>query len=72
MAECCANHGDSRDLAEAGHGTAVRDPVCGMTVDTRTATHRHALGETTYYFCSAGCLAKFAADPDRYLNRVAR
>ena len=68
MAECCANNADCKDLAEAGNGATVLDPVCGMTVDTRTATHRHALGETTYYFCSAGCLGKFAAEPDRYLN----
>ena len=50
------------------HGTIVRDPVCGMNVDTRTARFRHEIGETTYYFCSAGCLEKFRADPDRYLN----
>ena len=68
MAECCANHAESKDPADVGHGTTVRDPVCGMTVDTRTATHRHAVGETIYHFCSAGCLGKFAADPDRYLN----
>ena len=68
MAKCCANNADCKDLAEAGNGATVLDPVCGMTVDTRTATHRHALGETTYYFCSAGCLGKFAAEPDRYLN----
>lgn len=53
---------------DSGHGTIVRDPVCGMNVDTRTARFRHDLGETTYYFCSAGCLEKFKGDPDRYLN----
>ena len=43
------------------------DPVCGMTVDTVTA-HKAELGGTTYYFCSAGCRAKFIADPDKYLK----
>jgi Cu+-exporting ATPase len=45
----------------------AHDPVCGMTVDpARAAGHLEHDG-TTYYFCSKGCLAKFAADPDRYL-----
>jgi Cu+-exporting ATPase len=56
------------DPAYADHGTVVRDPVCGMNVDTRTAKFHYDLGDTTYYFCSAGCLEKFGADPDRYLN----
>ena len=46
----------------------MTDPVCGMKVDTRTAKHRYELGGTSYYFCSARCLEKFKADPDRYLN----
>ena len=45
----------------------ARDPVCGMTVDPHTATHRHVHHGRTYYFCSAGCRAKFAADPAKYL-----
>ncbi len=68
MAELCGDSENSGDLAKAGDGAAVRDPVCGMTVDTRTADHRHVLGDTAYYFCSARCLAKFAAQPDRFLN----
>jgi Cu+-exporting ATPase len=39
-----------------------------MTVDTGTAVHKHNLAGTDYFFCSAGCLGKFKADPDRYLN----
>ena len=57
---------------ESEHGTIVTDPVCGMTVDTRTASHRHHLGETDYYFCSARCLDEFKADPDKYLNPSAQ
>ena len=56
-------HGHGHD-----HVTIVTDPVCGMKVDTRTAEHRHELGGTTYFFCSAGCLDKFRANPDAYLN----
>jgi P-type Cu+ transporter len=51
-----------------GHGSAVKDPVCGMTVDPATTQHRRFHGETEYYFCSAGCRSKFAASPDEYLD----
>jgi xanthine dehydrogenase accessory factor len=35
--------------------TAI-DPICGMTVEIKGAMHTLAMGETTYYFCGAGCL----------------
>jgi len=47
----------------------VIDPVCGMTVQpdkARGGTFEH--NGTTYYFCSAGCRTKFAADPDGWLK----
>ncbi|MES2135525.1 MAG: heavy metal translocating P-type ATPase [Pseudomonadota bacterium] len=68
MSEC--QHHAHSDAHHGGqeHGTIVLDPVCGMKVDTATAQHRYELGGTPYYFCSARCLAKFSADPDRYLN----
>ena len=69
MAECCQNdHPHQHKDADAGHGTVVTDPVCGMRVDTRTAQHRLDVDGTPYYFCSTRCLDKFKADPDRYLN----
>ena len=46
----------------------VRDPVCGMLVDPHTAKHRHQHDGRTYYFCSGGCLAKFVAEPAKYLS----
>jgi Cu+-exporting ATPase len=61
-----ADHG-----AHAGHqalGSGVIDPVCGMTVDPHATAHRHTFEGRTYYFCSAGCRSKFAADPARYLD----
>ena len=53
----------------AGHTAegGARDPVCGMTVDPHAARHRHLHEGRPYYFCSAGCLAKFKADPAKYL-----
>ena len=45
----------------------ARDPVCGMTVDP-AGPHRHEHGGTTYQFCSAGCLSRFRAEPQRFLG----
>ena len=44
------------------------DPVCGMSVDPARAAHSHVHAGRAYYFCCAGCRAKFEADPDRYLT----
>ena len=46
---------------------AIRDPVCGMTVRAESP-HRDLHEGVSYGFCSAGCLAKFRANPDRYLG----
>jgi Cu+-exporting ATPase len=46
----------------------LRDPVCGMMVDPATARHRLEFDNRSYVFCSAGCRAKFAADPLKYLE----
>ncbi len=66
-----AGHGHrSSDMqaASAAGEIRVKDPVCGMEVDPHETPHRHELHGQTYYFCSAGCRDKFAADPDRYLG----
>src|SRR5688500_1024435 len=57
-------HGDMA-AAPAGEFT---DPVCGMSVSPGTAAGKHEHNGETYYFCSAGCLQKFKADPGKYLN----
>ena len=48
------------------------DPVCGMTVDPVTAKFSAEHDGTRYYFCSGGCLAKFKADPRKYLAPARR
>ncbi|WGJ16634.1 heavy metal translocating P-type ATPase [Methylocapsa sp. D3K7] len=50
-------------------GALVKDPVCGMDVDPRTAGHSAEMGGATYYFCSQGCKTKFIANPDSYVNK---
>jgi Cu+-exporting ATPase len=42
-----------------------------MLVDPATAAHRAEHQGRTYYFCCAGCKAKFLADPTRYLTGAA-
>jgi len=58
--------------AERHHGARVTqgeiDPVCGMTVDPASDKPRTDYKGKTYYFCCDGCRAKFAADPEKYLN----
>jgi len=38
-----------------------------MVVDPHTTPHRYQHAGRPYYFCSAGCQAKFQADPAKYL-----
>ena len=52
-------------------GVRAIDPVCGMTVDPHKTPHRHAYRDHTYYFCGNGCRTKFAADPEKYLDKKA-
>ncbi|GAA0861241.1 heavy metal translocating P-type ATPase [Sphingopyxis soli] len=47
------------------------DPVCGMAVDPRTTPHHLRHAGVEHYFCSAGCRAKFEAEPARYLAHAA-
>src|ERR1043166_1964960 len=70
MAHGALDHHDHDHRAQgAAPDNAVLDPVCGMTVDPHTAKHRHEYSGHSYYFCSAGCLTKFAADPAKYLDQ---
>lgn len=54
-------------------GVAARaeaiDPVCGMTVDPLTTHHRAQHAGTRYYFCAAGCLARFEAAPSTFVGQ---
>ena len=44
----------------------LKDPVCGMNV-TVQSPHVLQYEERPVYFCSAGCKAKFQADPAKYM-----
>lgn len=57
-------HQNSHD----SHEHAVKDPVCGMSVDPHTAEYRSQHAGKEWYFCSSNCQTKFADNPDKYLN----
>ncbi len=61
------HHHDHHHHAPAEGG--ARDPVCGMTVDPKTARHTAEHAGETYYFCCNGCKTRFSADPEKYLAR---
>jgi len=51
----------------------VKDPVCGMDVDPKTAANKSEYQGQTYYFCSAGCKQAFdnSGHPMRFLQCAA-
>ncbi len=63
------SHEHSQTAPVAGPGS-LKDPVCGMAVTERSAHHAEHDGRP-YYFCSAKCLAKFSAEPSRYVQPTA-
>lgn len=44
------------------------DPVCGMPVEKNASTRSIEHEETTYYFCSSSCEAKFRDHPTHHLQ----
>ena len=62
------HHSHSDHTTHAESGTTVLDPVCGMQVDPTTTAHHTEHAGQTVHFCSAGCQAKFVADPAKYLH----
>ena len=44
----------------------VRDVVCGMDIDSATATAKSEYKGKTYYFCAPGCKKAFDENPAKY------
>ena len=62
-----SGEGASSKIEVAG---GLKHPVCGMAVTTESANKLEHDG-TAYYFCSARCQSKFAADPLAYIGKQA-
>ena len=60
-----SGHGDD-GLSPSPEPAEGKDPVCGMTVKPDSPHKAHHAGREIR-FCSAKCLAKFEAEPQRYL-----
>jgi Cu+-exporting ATPase len=54
--------------AATATGTLHRDPVCGMMVDEQKAAGSFEYSGKRYYFCAKGCLARFQANPEQFLQ----
>lgn len=66
-----SEHSHAAATAPSDSAHQVKDPVCGMMVDPQATQHKTEHAGRPYYFCSAGCRAKFLAEPDRYLDPAA-
>lgn len=64
------HHHGSHPPAEPASPKDLKDPVCGMTV-TEQSEHKLTHEGRPYYFCSAKCQGKFAANPMQYLVSTA-
>ncbi|MCX8153231.1 MAG: YHS domain-containing protein [Candidatus Bathyarchaeota archaeon] len=49
----------------------VKDLVCGMDVDEKTAKYKTTYKGKTYYFCAPGCKKMFEENPEKYVSRSA-
>jgi P-type Cu+ transporter len=49
----------------------VKDPVCGMSVDPKTAAGTSVYQGQTYYFCSTDCKAEFDKNPQKFTAKAA-
>jgi xanthine dehydrogenase accessory factor len=49
----------------------AKDPICGMTVDTRTAKYKSEFDGKPFYFCCGGCKQTFDKQPDKYVLAIA-
>lgn len=49
---------------------SVRDPICGMTIESGTAAGQTPHDGRIFYFCSAQCKLQFDADPSRHAGNA--
>ena len=49
----------------------VKDPVCGMMVDSSTTQWASSYNGDTYYFCAEACMRAFEAAPAQYVTASA-
>src|SRR5208282_465802 len=65
------DHLDPVDIPNSAQSSAKaqqKDPVCGMDVNPAAARFKTLYSGKEYFFCGAGCLAKFQANPEKILS----
>jgi P-type Cu+ transporter len=60
--------GSAMDMNMNASTNTVKDPVCAMMIDPKSAAASQDYNGKTYYFCSDNCAKSFAADPARYAD----
>ena len=58
---------DIPNAASPSAQTQEKDPVCGMNVNPTTTRFKTSHNGKEYFFCCAGCLQKFQANPEKIL-----
>lgn len=48
----------------------VKDPVCGMEIDTSQAQAQTTHKGQAYFFCSEECLRTFVEDPEEFIGKA--
>ena len=46
----------------------VKDPVCGMNVDEKTAKIKSECDGKSYYFCNVACKQTFDKNPSKFMK----
>jgi Cu+-exporting ATPase len=59
----------SERKTQEGAMATVKDLVCGMEIDPKTAAAKIDYKGKTYYFCALSCRDKFKADPEKYIGK---
>ncbi|KJZ64625.1 heavy metal translocating P-type ATPase [Pseudomonas fluorescens] len=67
MPNATSHHDHNHSQPVSPHDGDLHDPVCSMTV-TEQSVHKLTHEGRPYYFCSAKCQGKFAANPLQYLT----
>ena len=63
----CCDHSSHPSKDNDLKNIIVKDPVCGMDVDSTKAKYKTDYKKITYYFCNPKCEVKFNSNPDSYL-----
>jgi YHS domain-containing protein len=59
---------NSQEQLGSGTGQRLRDPVCGMQIESERASFATHYGPKAYYFCSKECYRRFQERPADFVE----